>query len=415
MSNNISSISLPCLRGIMGDIYYYSTLMSFQEIAKRIKLPEEIDKKYSSDELKLGDWIQRKIQPNRIEHIVRYLKTQKQHFFNSLIVGIFDGSPAWQDIKITNPEIYDVVDESSIEYFNRTFGILTLNGNESIFAIDGQHRALSIRNAVVKYAELKGDELSVIFVAHKTSEEGKIRTRRLFSTLNKYAKPVSQSEIIALSEDNNCSIITRELMEEFSLFHKKILYNKNRSISVENTTAFTNIMVLYDIVERLLTNKKIYGINVNGYDKNDYITNRTTEVQLKKDLKKCESIFEDVCLNIPSIKTFFDTGTVDRKDRKTSLLFRPIGQNILFDVYKVALEHKKGKSVIDFFAKGDFNLTNKYWRKIFVDKETGNISTEKAKQRYATLLILDSLKIAVKRTANDLKVYNSYNINPKNI
>ncbi len=410
MTVKIAKLSLPCMRGKMGDTFFYSTLMTFNAIADRVKLPHEIDAKYSLEELKLGDWIQRKIQDKRISHIVQYLKTQEQHFFNSIIIGIFDGNPSWQDINIKNPEIDEILDDTTIEYFNRTFGILTLTGEESLFAIDGQHRAISIRKAVEKYKDLGKDEISVIFIGHKTTEEGQIRTRRLFSTLNKYAKPVSQSEIIALSEDNNCSIITRELIDHYALFKNKILINKNRSISIENTTAYTNIMVLYDLVERILTNKNIYGIPVSGHDKDNYITNRVEDEQIKSDYKKCEKYFTDILTNIPSISNFFETGNVNRKEKNTSLFFRPIGQNILFDVYKVALEHKKGKEAISFFAKDNFNLSNKNWKKVFLDKETGNISTEKVKQRYATLLILEALGISINRTKKDIEIYHNFNI-----
>lgn len=406
----MDKISLPCLRGKMGDTFFYSTLMSLSEVAQRIKLPEEIDKKYASKELILGDWIQRKIEHSRIANIVSYLKTQEQRFFNSLIIGIFDGSPSWQDINIKNPEIEDVLNEDTIEYLNRTFGILTLSGDESLFAIDGQHRAVSIREAVKQDTKLHNDEIAVIFVAHNDTEEGKVRTRRLFSTLNKYAKPVSQSEIIALSEDNNCAVITRELIEKFTLFKDKVLINKNRSINTENSYAFTNIMVLYDLVERLLTDKPVYGIKPSGYNKNSYTTNRVSTEQLTKDIKKCENYFTHVLSEIPSINKFFETGKINRKLKSTSLLFRPIGQNILFDVYKIALEYKKGKDALLFFQKDSLNLNNKHWRKVFLDEETDNISTEKSKQRFAVLLILENIGIKVKRTVKDLEIYNNYNI-----
>lgn len=408
-------LSLPCLRGKMGDTFFYSTLMTFKEVADRIKLPEEIDKKYESEDLKLGDWIQRKIEKNRIGEIVNYLKTQNQHFFNSIIIGIFDGSPSWQDINVKNPEIAEVIDEEIIEYLSRTFGILTLSGEESLFAIDGQHRSISIRSAVEKTQELGNDEISVIFIAHSSTEDGKIRTRRLFSTLNKYAKPVSQSEIIALSEDNNCAVITRAIIDNFDLLKNKILINKNRSISVENRNSFTNIMVLYDLIERLLTDKRVYGIPVSGYNRNDYIMNRVSNDQIKKDIKKVEKYFTEVLVSVPSIKSFFKTGKVDRKLKSTSLVFRPIGQNILFDVYKAALEHRKGNAAINYFKKDTFTLNNKVWNKIFWDEETENISTDKSKQRFATLLILEHLGIPIKRTATDLKTYKNFDIPANNI
>ena len=39
-------LNLPCLKGRIGDWFYYCSTMSFDEIARRVKLPIEIDKKY---------------------------------------------------------------------------------------------------------------------------------------------------------------------------------------------------------------------------------------------------------------------------------------------------------------------------------------------------------------------------------
>ena len=54
-------------------------------------------------------------------------------------------------------------------------------------------------------ADLGDDEVSVIFVSHRDDAAGMRRTRALFTTLNKTAKPVNKSEIIALDEsDGRC-------------------------------------------------------------------------------------------------------------------------------------------------------------------------------------------------------------------
>ena len=408
-----NNLSLPCLRAKMGDWMYYITVLQFKEVAKRVKLPREIDRKYQNEQLQLGEWIQRKIEENRLKHIVEYLNKQPQRFFNSLILGIYDGNPTWQEIDFQETDYYN--EEKLIGYFSRTFGVLTLDGTESIFAIDGQHRAYSIRKAVKENRSLENDEISVIFVAHKTDENGKIRTRRLFSTLNKYAKPVSQSEIIALSEDNNCAIITRNLVEEFDLFKDKILIIKNRSIRPENVTAFSNIMVLYDIVEKILTDKTIAGIKTNGYLKNKFTTQREEDDVISKETMNMRKLFNQVIKTIPSLNAFFENGTVDRNKKKTSLLFRLIGQNILFDVIKICIDAGLKNQALQYFEKDNFNLSNRIWKQVFWNEETGDIATEKARQRYATLLILDHLGVPIKRTKKDKEIFDNFGIRPKDI
>ncbi|MCK4408221.1 MAG: DGQHR domain-containing protein [Bacteroidales bacterium] len=407
------SISLPALKGKIGDWYYYITLLTFNEIKKRVFLPEEIDKKYKDKEsMKLEDWIQRDLDPKRINDIVSYLKRQPQRFFNSIILGIYDGKPSWQELKISFNNIYENEVPANFEYIERTFGILTLSGEESIFAIDGQHRAIGIRESIKKYPNLLGqEEITAIFVAHKNDEQGKIRTRRLFSTLNRYAKPVNKSEIIALSEDNNCSILTRYFVENSNLFSDKIVVNKNRSISIDNKTAFTNILSFNDIIETLTTNRSVASQKVSGEPFNEFIKNRESKENLERHKNYLRTLFSEVIDRIPSLKSFFiENGEINRRNKSTSLLFRPIGQNVFFSVLKVSIENRKKQSCLDFFSKDDFNLNNPIWRQVFWDEETENILTEKSRQRYAILLILEALNINIRRTKKDIEIYKNLGI-----
>ena len=106
-------------------------------------------------------------------------------------------------------------------------GVLRLDGTQTLFAIDGQHRVEGIKQALEDNSELGREEVSVIFVAHRNDSDGMERTRRLFTTLNRYAKPVSKSEIVALDEDDIVAITTRELVEKHPLFQRENLTGKN--------------------------------------------------------------------------------------------------------------------------------------------------------------------------------------------
>ena len=200
----------------MGDRVYYVTFLQMEEIAKRIELAEDI---HSSSTLK--ELIQRQI-TDRANPIAEYLLNQSQRFFNSLIVGVYGASPNWCELAIETNRLFDA--EALPLYLEGALGILQLDGKETLFAIDGQHRVEGIKKALEKNEDLKTDEVSVIFVAHQTEKDGMERTRRLFTTLNRYAKPVKKSEIIALDEDDIIAIITRDLVEKHSLFYEKCLF-----------------------------------------------------------------------------------------------------------------------------------------------------------------------------------------------
>lgn len=395
----------------MGDWYYYVTLLKFVEVANRVYLPEEIDQKYKDREaLKLGDWIQREIDSRRIRSIVDYLNNQPQRFFNSLILGLYGGNPSWQGIDITISKLYEEMPQllDSIDYLSDTFGILNLDGSEDIFAIDGQHRAIGIREAVRSNQKLGIDEVPVVFIAHRTDDEGVVRTRRLFSTLNRYAKPVNKSEIIALSEDNNCSIITRQLIDDYPPLSNRILINKNRSLHPENTSAFTNILTLYDLVETTITNKKVHGIPVEGRLLSSYTTRRKPDEIIANDFQKFCNLMDILIESIPSFSNFIRTGEINRKGKNGNLIFRPIGQNIIFNVLKVAESYKLFDRAINFFGKDDFDLSHKVWEDVFWDDETGNIITEKSRQRYASLLILEKIGFEVNRTRKDSEIFQNF-------
>lgn len=401
-------IFLPCLRGHMGDWHYYATIMKFSDIAERTSMVPDI---HRSEEL--SRWIQRKV-GNRSKDIVTYIENQEQRFFNSIIFGIYGGEPSWQEIDIEGTNDFS---ETDLNYLNKTFGILTLSGSEEIFAIDGQHRTKAIKEIQKKTNDYEDEEISVIFISHKKTKQGEVRTRRLFSTLNRYAKPVNISEIIALDEEDNCAILTRELIENFDLFKGKIAFSKARGINPSNSKSFTNIVLLYDIVSILLTNRSLlvkYG-KISGYDRDLYEKRRDTEENLKDDLKKLQTIFKEVIKTVPSLSAFFSTGYVDRTQGSTSLLFRPIGQLIFFTVYKIAIDRGRKKDVLAFFKKDNFNLNSEVWRRVFVNEESGTLKTDTDHKRYAAQLILKHLDIDFSFSTKERENYKNFNIPPDSI
>ena len=241
----------PSLRAIMGDWVYYVTTMTFSDISARIKPVERIKEKED-----LRKWLQRKLTKKRRQEISQYLLTQQQHFFNAIVAGIFMGEPEWYPITVgESPTL------GEIELTERTqtaFGILRLSGEEEIFAIDGQHRVEGIKAGVHERASIGNDEQCVIFVAHRATDDGRERTRRLFSTLNRYAKPVSKGEIIALSEDDAFAIVTRRLIYSYpplSIRKGFVKFTTTTNVPQDNKTAITTALALYDMVQILAVPK----------------------------------------------------------------------------------------------------------------------------------------------------------------
>lgn len=251
MTNKLKQIVLPALRGVMGDWVYYSCLMDLGELSSRVQYAEEVHKNEQ-----LSDMIQRHLKKGRSTQIADYLRRQPERFFNSLVVATYGGQPNWYALsnvqsKAKARELTDLSEETIA-----SVGFLTLRGDENLFALDGQHRLAGIKKAVKDGLNSDPyDEVSVIFVAHQDTKKGLERTRRLFTTLNKTARPVSKGDIIALDEDDVMAICVRRLVEDTELFAgKRIAFVANNNMPVANTTSLTTIGNLYDVLTILFTN-----------------------------------------------------------------------------------------------------------------------------------------------------------------
>lgn len=234
----MEALNIPAIRGILGDIVYYTSSFTFKQIAERVK---KIDQElHTSTSLK--DQLQRSLTKN-YESITDYILSQKEHFFNALVLAVYDGDPVWNEIE---------VGFKGEDYYS--MGFLRLNGEEKIFPVDGQHRVEGIKDAIKKCPGLEDETIAVILIGHHKDKEGMEKTRRIFSTLNRYAKPVSTGDIIALDEDDTVAIVTRNLLESFPLFMNENISEekKTKAIAEKDIKSFTSLIKLYE------TNRVVY-------------------------------------------------------------------------------------------------------------------------------------------------------------
>lgn len=338
MSEKTSGIEryyLPALRGIFGDWVYYSCTMSMAQVTKRIRFAEEIHKSQE-----LSKMIQRALQRGRSSKISDYLKREEQRFFNSLVVALYGGDPSWHQLTGLQP----VDDDSAIsvmpENVEGSIGLLSFTGEESIFALDGQHRLAGMKKAIQENDDLQYDEVPLIIVAHQNTVEGEQRTRRLFTTLNRTAVPVGKADTIALNENDVMAIITRYLIEEHEYFKEnRIRFVQANNLPPNNTTEFTTIGNIYDVLTiaftKIKSQKKKYDLQ--------FI--RPSDKELEKYKDWVDYFFRNLSESFPALKEYFegknDAETI-LKYRNSSgghILFRPIGLLIIVDVIGELVRH----------------------------------------------------------------------------
>ena len=349
---------LPSLRSRVGDWNYYVTTLSFAEVAALVKAPDEVHERK-----KLADWIQREAIASHAEAISSYIVGNPQRFLGSLIVGVYGGSPDWTPLNVKVPADEGISDDQ-LERIEGRLGLLRLSGSESLFAIDGQHRVAGIKLALgdAKMVEQIGDDsVSAIFVAHDPkSEDGKERTRRLFTTVNKKARIVSKAARIALDEDDGFAIVTRRLIDSHWLFEdakKFVLYTGGGSLPATDMTSITSVVGLFEIV------KDLYG-GPKGFDQI-----RPDDLLLESHLMLCTRFFDELIARIPEFKSVFvdakRTPGSYRSPESNHMLFRPVGQRTFARAVQLLVGRKNAVgAAIKTLQSAELFIQKKPWHYI---------------------------------------------------
>lgn len=324
---------LPVIRGKIGNWRYYTGLMTFKQVAEYIT--PSIGELYQAK--CLDELLQRELTTN-YEAIRDYILKDGERFFNALILAIYDGDPQWLEAEFENESFTNV-------------GFLSFSGNENIFPVDGQHRVAGIKAAIEGNDALSSETIPVVFIAHTQSDEGRKRTRKLFSTLNRRAKPVGQNENIALDEDDACAIITRMLLNDFELFkNDNVVNGKGKQIPNNNEKAFTSLIALYQCVCTVV--QKRLGLSSRKF-KEFQLFRPSEETIVELSTFTCE-VFDSFVNHTDVVKDYLlnaaeNKAALFRNKNGGNILFRPM---VLTDYFEVAMALvQQGMSSDDAFVE----------------------------------------------------------------
>lgn len=242
---------IPAFKANVGDWDYYICIMKYAEAARQVGFAYEL-----GGNADLNTMIQRGI-GSRTKDIRDYLLKSTHRFLGALIVAVWGGSPQYVPIKMDDPD-------GMLAGIDREFGVLTLDGTQQYVALDGQHRLRAIKDAVRANPDIGKEDICIIMVAHYNTEEGKLRTRRLFTNINRNAKATTGAENIVLDEDDGAAITTRRLLTEHDFLKREGVVKVFTRIGEEgdlklaagnvpqtDKKAFTTIINLYELVRDL--------------------------------------------------------------------------------------------------------------------------------------------------------------------
>lgn len=346
-------MKLPALRAELGGRTYYVTTLTFEQVSQYVsRIDDQLHKSPTLNHL-----IQRSITNNYLS-IKEYILNQSEFFFNSLVLAVYDSFPEWSEIEIK----FDGGSSYQI-------GLLDFPGMHKIFPVDGQHRVEGIKAALLDNPELRDQKISAVFIGHKNDSAGMSKTRRLFTALNRYAKPVSPGDSIALDEDDIVAITVRYLLEECDLFTgDKVVIAKQKGISSTNHDALTSIITLYQANVELF---KCFYVGrhkkaLNGPGLTKYLKFRPAQVEIDEFQVYTVKFWEAFKTELTYIAEFLiRTEKMQLRNSQTggNLVYRPIGfLPLIKAAITIHLRTKKGfTEIFKKFDKVNLQLDQKPW------------------------------------------------------
>lgn len=345
----------PAIRSKMGDWNYYIVRMKMSEIAQEVRFAHDIH-----EDRTLSEAIQRGLAESRVRgQIVSYLARRKDRFFSSIVVAAIGGEPHWHSVVMDSTVVPEVF--STSHTLRDSFGVLSFGDEPRYYALDGQHRVAAIKllaSGESDFDKPKGfdsDMVSVIVVLREEHDVPKgewlRRYRRLFSSLNRYAKPTTRDTNIIMDEDDTFAILTRRLISEHEFFQAQgreqdsfRVLTKGRNVKT-NTSHFTTLQILYEMNRALLTTR--HRANVGWFEKGSTRLDlfiRPDEDWLDERYDELTAIWDAILMALPVLRQ--EPSTMRRHvwaetkgDKyRDHLLFWPIGQLVFAPLVRSLLD-----------------------------------------------------------------------------
>ena len=372
MTDDLDELTLPALRGVMGDWIYYSCLMDLKTLGGRVQYASDLHEHQG-----LSTMIQRKLDDKRRREIADYIRDQPQHFFNSLVVATYGGDPNWISLDSVQGASPSESIASLTPEMIGSVGFLIFRGDERLFAVDGQHRLAGIKKVLENgMGREDDDDVSVIILAHRTDPEGLERTRRLFTTLNKTARPVSKGDIIALDEDDVMAICVRELVDKNKLFRgPKLAFVSGNNMPVNNRESLTTIGNLYEVLTVLFT-KAQWELKKR---KADLQRIRPADETIEKYFHYCSKFFRAVEAEFEEVREFSRARSPHRVvskyrgDHGGKVVFRPLGLELYAMVAAVLTDEMDLEDAVRTVARLPRDLHERPFEGVLWDSGRGTI------------------------------------------
>lgn len=375
------TLILPALSGSYQNWIYFQVIFKLEELVEnfgddlapdyRIKTTDEVDVIYSRTGI--GNLLQRAIDTRRIDPIKRFVLDQPDSYVNNLTIAIFGGTPEWIPFDVPTNSLDSLGLGSEVDEFIKAYGVIKLNGDETLFVLDGQHRLRALREAFKENQEIGANKIAVTFITHIDDEQGREKTRRLFSIINRHAKPVSLGENILLDEDDLSALITRITVENYQKFLGKSLIALNKTADLKlpkDSLKFSTAICLWSVNELLIDYREVYP-DYSG-PLRDLVRIRPSDEVIEEYKNLVFDFWDTFFSTLPIANSFVDNPSQEIRSETDPYSLRPIGQQLFCDLY---LEFKRRglPNFASIVALVPESLHDPFWHYVLYNPISGNI------------------------------------------
>ncbi len=354
---------IPAMRGRIGSMEYFVAMMKASEVVNSVRIPKEMP---DWDQMSIEERYQREINYKRVkEQIAPYFANDPDRFFNALIVDILDPG------KVSFDKLSDTAKlPSYMSELGENFGILKLSGSERLVPLDGQHRLAALKFALNGRDEadrpieifqanptIASDDITLVLVKHD-----KVKARKIFNKVNRYAKAVSKADNLIISEDDYVALISRDVAED--LF-KSLVNIRSNTIS-EKSNDVTTLSALYEANIIYLSESVMYSKKVTT----DFLPDADTQNLWRREVV---NLWEQLLTNVPVLRDAVAENDDKSKDKRVELrssyiIMKPIIQVSLVSAIKRLMDTGMAqKEIFKRVSKIDWRFDCPDWDRIAVN------------------------------------------------
>ena len=315
------------MKARLGDTDYYILSMKAQELVKSAVIPTERE---GWTDLTVEERYQRDLNYTRVRNqIAPNFANDNTRFFGAVIVAaenfgeevLFE--PLSDVAKRGLPNLYGAAASS--------MGFLTFRGGEVLIPLDGQHRLKAIEFAIsgrdergreigtipVPCAELANEDVTVILVPYELD-----RARRIFTRVNRYAKPTTTGQRLVTDDDDILAVLSREVAND--IIGARLVKFATNTLTGQDIH-FTTLAIIYNCNEQI-----IVGNFPKKPDKNKLPTAETQRLYRDKVSQTWEALVEKIDVFADALSDTATSGDGNRREiRENNLLGRPVAQECL--------------------------------------------------------------------------------------